>query len=389
MKKILFIAPRLPYPPISGYNLKNYWLLQILSKHYIVHLVCITDEHVPSDFHSWAEKIGITYKLFPKKRIDFYLKSAKSIFNKLPIQVNYYSFQDVKEYVDSVYEAYDLIYVISARAAQYALGKSKPKIADMGDLHSVIYSNAKEKTKSKFWKIVYLMEANPMSHYESLCVSNFDKALFFNMEERNFFNEPTKTEWIPHGVNESLFTYEKQNEKYRNWVTFLGKMDYQPNIDVVLWFVANVLPRLDQNLTFGIVGAYPTKKVKSLERKYKNVVVTGFVEDPYEIVKSSLCVVAPMQTGGGIQNKVLESMALGTVSIVSSLAAKPIGARNMEEFLVIDDPVDIALTINDIYKNPDKYVHIKEKSREYIKANFTWSIYERKIIDVIKSVLGD
>jgi len=166
-------------------------------------------------------------------------------------------------------------------------------------------------------------------------------------------------------------------------------MDYQPNIDAVLWFVANVLPRLDQNLTFGIVGAYPTKKVKSLERKYKNVVVTGFVEDPYEIVKSSLCVVAPMQTGGGIQNKVLESMALGTINIVSSLAAKPIAARNTEEFLVIDDPVDIALTINDIYKNPEKYVHIKEKSREYIKANFTWSIYERKIIDVIKSVVGD
>lgn len=107
----------------------------------------------------------------------------------------------------------------------------------------------------------------------------------------------------------------------------------------------------------------------------------------YEILKSSLCIVAPMQTGGGIQNKILECMALGTINIVSSLAAKPIGGVHGEHFLVMDEPKEIAQTINDIYINPQKYEHIKVKGREFIKNNFTWTIYENKVMELIEEVL--
>ncbi len=170
------------------------------------------------------------------------------------------------------------------------------------------------------------------------------------------------------------------------YVSF-GKMNYQPNIDAVMWFVENVLPLINKNLKFCIIGAYPTKEIKGLEKKYKKIVVTGFLDDPYEILKSSLCVVAPMQTGGGIQNKILECMALGTINIVSSLAAKPIGGIHGEHFLVIDRPEEIAQTINDIYANPHKYEHIKINSREFIKNNFTWTIYENKLMKIIQEVL--
>ncbi len=170
------------------------------------------------------------------------------------------------------------------------------------------------------------------------------------------------------------------------YVSF-GKMNYQPNIDAVMWFVENVLPLINKNLKFCIIGAYPPKEIKGLEKKYKNIVVTGFLDDPYEILKSSLCVVAPMQTGGGIQNKILECMALGTINIVSSLAAKPIGGVHGEHFLVIDKPEEIAQTINDIYANPHKYEHIKINSREFIKNNFTWTIYENKLMKIIQEVL--
>ena len=335
-KKILFLTSRLPYPPIGGDRLKNFWLLKILSKYFHVHLVSIADQEIPNEFLNWAKDLGITYEIFRKKKWEFYKTAFNFVFNKLPIQVNYYYFSDIQRYIDSIYNNFDLTFTTLIRTAQYVIDKNKPKILDMADSIALNYKRSKENTKSIKWKILHHLEANRLLEYEKICISKFDKTLFFNEEEKEFFNGLQKTPWIPHGVNEELLKYEKKNQAYKNCVVFFGKMDYQPNIDAVLWFSENVLPLLNKNIRFCVVGAYPTSAVRELEKKYDNVAITGYVEDPYEILKSSICVVAPMQTGGGIQNKILESMALGTVNIVSSKAAKPIKAKDKEHFLVVD-----------------------------------------------------
>ena len=390
-KNILFISSRLPYPPIGGDRLKNFWLLKILSKHFKVHLVSITEKKIPSEFYEWADEIGITYKIFRKPKKNFIMNASKFIFNKLPIQVNYYYFKDVQSYINTIYHKYTLLFATLIRTAQYVIDKDKPKILDMADLISLNYENAKLKSRSLFWKFVYNLESSRLRNYEIFCVRNFNKTLLFNKQEVNLLRHLSGLQdsvvWIPHGVDESLFFYEKVNLKYKNYIVFFGKMDYQPNIDAVLWFIENVLPLLNKNLKFVVVGANATRKINSLEKKYPNVIVTGFVEDPYEIIKSSLCVVAPMQTGGGIQNKILESMALGTINIVSSLAAKAIGGEDKKHYFIIDDPKKMAWLINNIYLYPNKYDHIKANARNFIKNNFSWSIYEKKLLEIIEEVL--
>lgn len=390
-KKILFLSPRLPYPPVGGDRLKNYWLLKILSKHFNVHLVSITQKDIPKEFYEWANEIGITYKLFPKKRSAYIFSTLKSLWNREPLQVNYFYFQDVQNYIDSIYKKYDILFATLIRTAKYFFDKDIPKILDMADLISLNYENAKIKSESLFWKFIYNIESSKLKNYEIICAKKFNKVLLFNKEEvkilKSYTNLQNSIVWIPHGVNEDLLTYEKTNPKYKNYVSFFGKMDYQPNIDAVLWFVKNVLKYLNKNIKFCIVGSNPSKKIKKLEKKFKNIIVTGFVRDPYEILKSSLCVVAPMQTGAGIQNKVLESMGLGTRVIVSSLAAQSIGAINGKDYLVIDDPIQMAKVINDIYRNPQSYNHLIKNSRRFIKENFTWSIFEKKILKIIEELL--
>jgi glycosyltransferase involved in cell wall biosynthesis len=388
MTKLLFLSSRLPYPPIGGDRLKNYWLLKILSKHFKVHLVSITDQNVSKEFYDLINDLGISYKIFQKDKKQFYLNILKGLFiNKLPLQVNYYYFSDVQKYIDENYHDYDLLFATLIRTAKYVLDKQKPKILDMADSIGLNYINSSNKTTSFIWKILYSIEGNRLIKFEKSCIKHFDKTLFFNKEEKDYFNIPYKTEWIAHGVNENLLTYEKIDMKYKNHIAFFGKMDYQPNIDAVLWFVENVLPYFNKTLKFIVVGAYPAKVIQDLSKNFQNVEITGFIEDPYLILKSALCVVAPMQTGAGIQNKILECMALGTINIVSSLAAKPIGAEHNKHFLVCDDPKEIANYINKIYKNPKNFENLKIGAREFIKNNFTWGIYEKKLLDVINSVL--
>ncbi|MCX7738942.1 MAG: hypothetical protein N2Z80_05975 [Hydrogenothermaceae bacterium] len=105
-------------------------------------------------------------------------------------------------------------------------------------------------------------------------------------------------------------------------------------------------------------------------------------------MKSSLVVVAPMQTGGGIQNKILQSMALGTINMVSKLASIPIGGENWKHYIVEDDPKNIADIINSIKRDPKKYMYLKHNSREFVKNNFTWSIYENNLIKAIEEVMN-
>jgi len=387
MRKILFLSSRLPYPPVGGDRLKNYWLLKILSKHFKVHLVSITDQNVTKEFYEWTNDLGLSYKIFQKNKKQFYLNTLKGLTtNRLPLQVNYYYFKDVQDYINEIYEGYDLLFSTLVRTARYIMYKEKPKILDMADSIGLNYINSANKTTSFIWKILYSIEGNRLIKFEKSCIKHFDKTLFFNKEEKDYFNIPHKTEWIAHGVNENLLTYEKIDKKYKNYVAFFGKMDYQPNVDAALWFVKNVFPYLNKTLKFIVVGAYPPKVIQDLSKNFQNVEVTGFVEDPYLILKSALCVVAPMQTGAGIQNKILECMALGTINIVSSLAAKPIGAEHGKHFLVCDNPKDMANLINTIYEKPKNFEYLKQNARDFIKNNFTWSIYEKKLMEIIENI---
>ncbi|KAA0257637.1 glycosyltransferase [Deferribacter autotrophicus] len=348
-KKVLFITSRLPYPPIGGDKLKSFNLLKILAKYFDVYLITITNEILNDTIKKELEKYSVSLKVFTKPKYLFYLNTLKFLFNDLPLQVNYYYFGDVKNYINNMLYEVDFAISTLIRTSKYLDYFNKPKYLDMVDSIALNYQRSKDNVKSFFWKTIYKIEIDRLFNYEKMCIKNFNSTFLVNKYEAEYWSKFGNTTWIPNGVNEEIFEYNKLNDKYRNYVAFFGKMDYQPNIDAVLWFTENVVPHLNKEIKFIIVGANPSKHVLRLSKKYTNIEVTGFINDPYEILNSSIAVIAPMQTGGGIQNKILESMALGTINIVSTLAAKPIiGAKHNEHLIVCDDPKEMAYLINTI-----------------------------------------
>ncbi len=387
-KKLLLITSRAPYPPVGGDKLKSYNMLKILSKYYDVYLVVVTDEIVTPEIENELLNFTKHLKLFAKKKYSCYLNMLKSFINGLPLQVNYYYFKDVKEYIDKISTEVNFAICTLIRTTEYLKDFKKPKLLDAVDSIALNYQKSHKQTKSIFWKLIYKIETKTLFKYEKECVKNFNITFFVNKFESEYWSSFGKTNWIPNGVDDRILNYKNQNSKFSDCVAFLGKMNYQPNIDAVLWFSKNVLNKLNKNLKFVIVGANPSPKILNLAKTNKRIIVTGYLEDPYEVINSSLLVVAPMQTGGGIQNKVLEAMALGKICIVSSLAAKPIiGAKNKEHFFVSDDPKEIAELINSIYKNPDRYRSIGENAKNLIKSFYTWENYEKSLIEMIENIL--
>jgi glycosyltransferase involved in cell wall biosynthesis len=388
-KKCLLILPRLPYPPVGGDKLKSYNLVKILHELYDLSIVIVSEEKLNLECTEFLEKNSIHYKLFIYPKWILYLNALRSLFTGNSLQVEFYYFREVQSYCDKLIAENDIVMSNLIRTAKYLNTDSaryKLRLLDMVDSIAINYTRSIDKVESYVWKMIYTFEAKRLMEFEKECVKNFSATFFVNKSECDYWSQYGNTFHIPNGVNEKLFSYSKKLSHYSNALTFFGKMNYQPNVDAVVWYLKNVHPLVDKEILFVILGANPSSVINKYA-KLDNIEVTGFVRDPYAIVNSSFATIAPMQTGAGIQNKVLEGMALGQVNVLSTLAANPIlNAEHGKHFLVEDDPIKLASMINDLFKNPTKYDSIRANAKELISNIYTWSNYRSKFCQMILSI---
>ncbi|ASM35808.1 glycosyltransferase [Campylobacter sputorum subsp. bubulus] len=381
-KSVLYITSRFPYPPLGGDRLKSYNMLRILSKKYNINFVSIIDRDLTQEDIQFCQKHFYKFKIYKKSKFFYLINIIKSIIKFQSLQVNYYYFKDIQKYINSQVIECDFVLNTLIRTSKYALNINKPKFLDIVDSIYKNYTLSIKNVKSIFWKLIYIYEKKKIFNYEKKCIKSYDMTYFVNHNEAQFWSKFGHTSWIPNGVNRDIFTYTKRDDSFKNHIIFFGKMDYQPNIDAVVWFIDNVFHKLNNNIKFTIIGLNPSKKLN----KYLNdkISITGYVKDPYNIINGSFLCIAPMQTGGGIQNKILETMALGKITIISSFAANSLkNAKHNKELLVANTPDEYVSIINDIYQNYDKYKYIEKNANKFIKDNFTWEIYANKLFSIL------
>lgn len=387
-KNLVCILSRLPYPPLSGDKITGYHLLKTLAKQYDVHTVIVTEESITKETEDFIDSVSKSYKIFTHPELWFYFNDLKSLQNKLPLQINHYFLQEAYYYVSSISRACDVGVAALTRTARYLVSNPIPKVLVMTDSVGQNYKNSYQRTKSLFWKEIYKAEYPKLLKYEQKMIDEYDKTILVDKNQITFFDNQEKLLWVPYGAGDHLDQYHKKDPNYKDYVAFLGRMDYQPNVDAVLWFNEKVLPLLDPRLKFIIIGSKPSRSVLELEKNHPNIEVTGFLYDPYLILNSCHCMVAPMQSGGGIQNKVLENMALGALTFTTYLSGRPIVNEVNNKYLVMeDDPVQMAELINDALYHPEKYEPIKRAAKEYIKTYFNWDLYEQKMLTAIEEVI--
>jgi glycosyltransferase involved in cell wall biosynthesis len=385
-KNLLYITTRLPYPPHSGNKVKSFNVIKILHRYFDIDFVTISDENDPSEETlDFLRNHTSNFKIFNKSRINCYLNALKIFINDKPIQTNYYYFKDVQSYINNRIRQAELVIVSNlVRTPDYVRKQSSiPIFWDAIDSLSISYQRALPNLRSIFWRIIYTIEIKRIEKFERYYIQRFNTTLLVNKDESDFWSKIGNVNYLPNGVDDSLLQPENIDEKYKNCVCFFGKMDYQPNIDAVLWFTENVLGLLPNEIRFLIIGISPSSKIVKLKRK-KNIEVLGFVKDPYLIIRSCICSVAPMQTGGGIQNKVLESMASKGLVIASKLAGKAIDkGQNGIHLIIQDDPEIIAKEISSFWKNSSKSDQIRENARNLIREYYSWKRYEDELIQII------
>jgi hypothetical protein len=388
-KKILITIPRMPYPLNSGGRIAIYDALNALSKNYILTIVIIDDNKNNIIYIDEIKKISDNVYFFTKNRFRFILNSFFGLFYGRPLQVGYFYFKEYQKIIDDLSRTHDFFYSFMIRTSLYGVNLNLKKGHYAIDSMYLNYKKSMEESKSLLWKIIYKIEVPLLYKIEKNHVKKFDITSFVNNQEAIFWRRYGKVCTISHGIEDNLLTYSKYDDKFSDSIAFIGRMDYQPNIDAVLWFSNNVLPLLSKDIKFKIIGGFPTRDIINLQNNNPQVEILGFVDDPYIILRSCICTVAPMRTGGGLQTKVLTSMAVGSLVILSSNSAKAIeNAENGLNLFIEDCAMNISKVINDIRNNPSKFKIIRENAKILIEKNYVLSVVNTKLINMIESQIN-
>lgn len=388
-KKCVLLLSRTPAPPVSGYKIKTYNLVKILSELFDLTVIVITDEPENEKNIEFVQKHAKHYHFFSFPKWKFYWNTLKALlFSSTPLQVSYYKFNSVHRQISSVIAEADVIVPSLTRTTEYVLNQKRKRnaviIFDAVDSYALGYARAISKTKSFLWKNIYSIESDRLHKYEKEIISQADATLLVNKDETEYWKQYGNCYLMPNGVKEELYDYDLVKTP-ENAVAFFGKMDYPPNIDAVKWYAKNVLPFLPADMKFYIVGGSPAKSVLKLANRHKNIEVTGFLDNPYDLLSRCLAVVAPMRTGGGIQNKVLETMALGQVNILSSLAATPIGGVDKKHFLIAETAQEHIDLVNLMHTDRSLRSEIGSDARNFVKQNFSWEKNKQALKEIIEN----
>ena len=385
MANVLFLVHRLPYPPDKGDKVRSFHLLKHLLARHKVHLGSFIDDaddvaHLPAlkalcaDVHVERLHPGLA-------RLDslLALPEGKSLTER------YYRHAGMQRWVDDVIarRRIDAALIFSSAMAQYVHRRHElPTLVDFCDVDSAKWT---EYAAAHRWPLswIYRREGQQLLRFERDVALSAKRSFFVTERETELFCRLApdcrhKVESLGNGVDADYFSPNVKLESPfaadEIPLVFTGAMDYWPNIDGVTWFVQTMLPELRRRrpkIRFYIVGRNPTAAVRSLGSDA--VVVTGTVPDVRPFLSRAAVVVAPLRLARGIQNKVLEAMAMARPVVASMSCLDAIDAQPDRDVLGAAHPDEFVAQIERVLESPELADRIGQAARERVLARYSWA----------------
>jgi sugar transferase (PEP-CTERM/EpsH1 system associated) len=397
MKSLLFLVHRIPFPPNKGDKIRSFHFLQALAKNFDVYLGTFIDD--PQD-----GKYVDTVKQYCRESCFVELEprvakitSLQGLLTGQALSLPYYRSAKLRHWVAAVVaeKQIDTVLIFSSPMAQFVMDNPRIKLyADFVDVDSDKWRQYAEK---KPWptKLIYRREARRLLAFEKQIARQAVKTLFVSEREAELFKTlaPESSErigFVNNGVNIDYFnpnaSYPAVFSDAEPTVVFTGAMDYWANIDAVQWFADKVFPLIKKqysNAKFYIVGSKPSKTVLELA-KQEGVTVTGSVDDVRPYVAHADVVVAPLRIARGIQNKVLEAMALGKTVVASGYAAEGIPLHRGLDVKIADDADDYAQQVIAVLEQGNAE-RVSKENRAFVEAHFSWEKSARELCKLLNN----
>jgi len=356
MPNLLFLMQRLPYPLIKGEKIRNWHILNYLTKWYDVHFGCLIDD--PADAQHIDTVRALCKDMFtaPLDRKRAKLTCLTGLLTGEPLSVTFFRDRGLRRWVEDVMTRVkpEMTFVNSSNMAPYVLDlpRTGKLVVELGDVDSEKFRSYSE-TAGPPMRQVYRREWRLVRKLERRVALEADRSVLVTEAEAALLRSHVpaaagKIVGISCGVDHRYFdpshAFAAPFPPGPPAFVFTGTMDYLPNIDAVIWFAREVLPIIRRTIPgtrFFIVGGSPADAVRALA-SIEGVTVTGRVPDVRPYVSHATAAIAPMRIARGIQNKVLEAMAMAKPVIVTSGALEGIDAVPGRDLILADDAAAFA-----------------------------------------------
>jgi len=379
--RIFVLLPRVPYPTEKGDKLRAFHQIKQLSRQHEIILCSLNDSVLHKDALHVLKKYVKAVHVISLNKFSILFNIVKAFFGGRPMQVGYFYSPSAKKQVLKLISAYkpDHIFCQLVRVAEYVMDVPIPKTIDYQD----VFSKGIDRriALSPFYLRPFLrMEHRRLQNYERMVFDRFDNKIIISEPDRDLIPHPDRNNIVvvANGVDTDFFSPMVREKKYD--LVFTGNMGYPPNINSAEYLVNQILPKLlthKHDLRLLLAGSNPNIRVMVL--KSNQVEVSGWVPDMRECYASAKVFIAPMQIGTGLQNKLLEAMAMQIPCITSPLAFQALKAKSGEEILVAETPEEYVKQILFLLDNPDKAKEIGLNGYRFVHDNFSWERETAKI----------
>jgi len=373
--KLLIILPRVPFPLDKGDKLRAYHQIKQLSKDHEIILFALSESGVSGSFAEQLRAFCSKVVLYPLDRGKIAGNLLRSFFEGIPFQVGYFYHPGAQRLVDELIRDHqpDHIYCQLIRTAPYAAGhEGIPNTLDYMDAFSKGIER-RLRTDPFYMRPLLRMEHRRLLAFERRAFDMFQNKTIISDQDKSLIPHPRRSAItvVPNGIDTEWFRPQGCAKTFD--IIFHGNMDYPPNVESVVYLVRDVMPLVWRTLPGArliISGANPCSTVRRLASE--RVKVSGWVDDIRDNYARSRLMVAPMQISIGLQNKLLEAMAMGLPCVTSSLANNALGARPGEQIRIADSPQEYADHIVELLTDDVKSRNLGSKGRAYVLENFSW-----------------
>jgi len=396
MSNLLYLVHRLPYPPNKGDKVRSYHLLKHLAARHRVFLGTFIDDPQDEAYVEAVHAYCADLHLVRLKPHLARLLSLRGLLGNEPLTLPYYRHAGLQDWVDRTLREQQIDAALIFSSVMASFVERAPQIRQLVDFVDVDSLKWGQYAANHRWPMswLYRREGRRLLAFERAVAIRAERSFFVTQGEADLFRglapeSAGKVEAMCNGVDADFFSPRKElSTPFRvdeRAVVFTGAMDYWPNIDAVSWFAADILPRLRQNwpdLRFYIVGRSPTAAVQALAGEH--VVVSGTVPDVRPYLQHAAVVVAPLRLARGVQNKVLEAMAMGLPVVASRECSTAIDAVPERDFLTAGTVPEYVSQIEALLREPARSAAIGIAARRQVLARYSWDAH----LSVIDRHLG-
>lgn len=385
--RILLLTHRVPFPPNKGDKIRSFHILEYLAKRHEVHLATLVDDSADRASLPELERrvASLMYARIDQRGRKFF--ALTEMLKAGSISVRYFYSADLQTRIDALIEStgVDAVFCFSSPMAEYVFRsrhaarlERTPKVMDLIDVDSYKWGQYAE--RSPAWTAwIYRHEQRALADYERRIYRDMDRVLLVSEQETGYFpaaDSERKLTAMPNGVDLEFFRRApgRLPDTGGPTLVFTGMMDYWPNVEGVQWFVNEIYPdvrRAVPDVRLFVVGGRPGRSLRRLDGS-DGITVTGFVDDIRAYIAAADVCIVPLRIARGIQNKLLEAMAMSKGVVSTPQAAEGVNAVPGRDLVVAGESGEFAAATIELLNDPHRAAALGASARRFVEKHYDW-----------------